>query len=239
MVKKRRLVFLILLLAVAGAFAGCRLERVSMPGKQVQAIDVSSWNEKVDWKKVRQQDIYYAMIKLGSGSRDGQEAREDRYFKRNYKKGVHYGMNMGVYFYSYATTVEEAKQEAADCLAMLEKYQITPEDLTMPVAFDVEEEKTLATGRNQVTAMAQAFCEEIQAAGFTPMIYANAQTLNWKFQYHKIRNYKIWVAHYDVERPAFTHPYDMWQYTDVASVEGANTDRGICDMNYYNVEETP
>lgn len=235
--KKRMVLLLVIILLFAYTFAGCRMERAWDPGEQVLALDVSSWNEKVDWKKVRKQDINYAMIKIGSGAKNGGEYREDPYFKRNYKKGVHYGMNLGVYFYSYATTIEQAKQEAKDCLAILEKYQIKPEDLTMPVAFDVEEDEALSTGRDCVTDMAVAFCEEIKAAGYTPMIYANAQTLNWKFHYRKIKNYKIWVAHYGVEKPDWVHPYSMWQYTEKGSVEGANTDLGICDLNYYIVEE--
>lgn len=69
------------------------------------------------------------------------------------------------------------------------------------------------------------------------MVYSGAAALRSSFEYRKIRPYKIWVAHYTkANRPAVPFRYDMWQYTSKASVSGANTSAGYCDLNYYLVK---
>lgn len=211
-------------------------------GDKVKVIDVSAWNGKVHWFKVKKQGIYYAMLRVGRGDAGTGEMAEDQYFKTNYRSGRYYNMRMGVYFYSYATTVREAKEEARFCLKLLHKYGIGPEDLKLPVAYDVEEKCTFATGRRNVTDLTVAFCEEIKKAGYTPMVYSSASHLMRYFKHSAIKDYKIWVAHYGVEKtgPSYPYKYHMWQYTSKGIVPGANTskkdDEGYCDINYYIIE---
>ena len=211
-------------------------------GNKVKVIDVSSWNKTIQWRKVKKEGIYYAMLRIGVGQNGKISSKQDAYFKRNYRSGKFHRMRMGVYFYSYATTVSEAKTEAKDCLSLLQKNGISPDNLELPVAYDLEEDATFATGRENTTRIAVAFCEEIKKAGFTPMIYSSSAHLNRYFQYRKVKDYQIWVAHYGVEEtgPSFVHPYHMWQYTCTGIVPGANTsekdDVGDCDINYYYVQ---
>ena len=154
---------------------------------KIKVIDVSSYNGTVNWKKVKDQKINHAMLKIG--------------------------------------------------LSLLKEQGITPEDLDLPVAFDIEEEATFQTGRSNVTAITTTFCDALKDAGYEPMVYSGASALKRFFEYHKIKSYKIWVAHYTkANRPSVPFRYDMWQYTSKASVSGANTSAGYCDLNYYLVK---
>ena len=124
------------------------------------------------------------------------------------------GIHRGIYYYSYAKTTQDAKKEAKHCLSLLKEQGITPEDLDLPVAFDIEEEATFQTGRSNVTAITTTFCDALKDAGYEPMVYSGASALKRFFEYHKIKSYKIWVAHYTkANRPSVPFRYDMWQYT--------------------------
>ena len=239
---KRELKKICLLLAVIGVVFLWAVETIGFPiatniqRGRIQVIDVSVYNGRINWKKVKDQKINHAMLRIGSGINSRRKGSEDSRFASNYRSVSYASIHTGVYYYPYASTKKQAKQEAAHCLSLLQKYGIEPGDLDLPVAFDIEEEPVLKTGRENVTGITETFCEEIKKAGFTPMIYSGASALKSYFIYYKIKDYEIWVAHYtEADAPSIPFPYRMWQYTSSASVEGANTKQGRCDVNYYQV----
>lgn len=197
-------------------------EKTTVVNSGDTGIDVSEWNGYGnDWNAAKSNDISFAFIRTGWG-RSG-DGRADYAFSTNYENAKSAGMPIGVYHYSYATTVEEARQEAQLCLNIL-----GGRDLDLPVAFDVEDEAT--TGQlssSEVSNIINAFCETIQSAGYTPMVYAN---LNWytnKMDFSQINQYKIWLAQYNDE-PTFSQHFDVWQYSSQGSVNGIG---GSVDMN--------
>lgn len=187
----------------------------------VKGIDVSGYNGTVDFESVKKQGYTYVMIRTGAG-----KETVDSCFAQNYGAAGTAGLKRGAYYYSYATTVKEAQAEAKKCLSILDNR-----NLECPVAYDIEEDAAFKTGKENVTAMAVAFCEIVKAAGYEPMIYASLNKLKEYFDYDTISQYKIWVANYDVDYPDYAYPYMMWQYT-IGSVKGANTAGGQCDENY-------
>ena len=191
----------------------------------LKGIDISSFNGDVDLQRVKNNGYNYVMIRTGSG-----KSTFDPNFAVNYGKAGQAGLMRGVYHYSYATTVEDAKAEAKACLSALDNR-----NLECPVTFDIEEDAAFETGKDNVTDMAIAFCEVIKEAGYEPMIYSSLNRLNNDFDYERIADYKIWVANYEVDYPNFSHPYYMWQY-NIGSVDGANTLAGECDVNYIYEE---
>lgn len=230
------------LVVLAGVFLwivqniGFPIQTKIMKGGRIKVIDVSSYNGNINWKKVKDQEINHAMLKIGSGIHQKRKGSKDTKFASNYRNAGYASIHRGIYYYSYAATVEEAKKEAKHCLGLMRENGIDPTDLDLPVAFDIEEEAVFRTGKNNVTAVTVAFCEEIKKAGFTPMVYSGASALRNYFHYSQIKNYKIWVAHYTSKTsPDIPFPYQMWQFTSTASVLGANTGRGCCDVNYYYV----
>lgn len=205
---------------------------------RIKVIDVSSYNGTVNWKKVKDNNINYAMLKIGSGINQNKKGRKDSKFSTNFRNAGYASIHRGVYYYSYAKTAADAKKEADHCMKLLKEEGINPQDLDLPVAFDVEEEATFKTGTDNVTKITTTFCEAIKEAGYEPMIYSNAAALENHFRYSKISAYKIWVAHYTkADEPSLSFRYDMWQYTSKASISGANTGMGYCDLNYYMVEK--
>ena len=137
------------------------------------------------------------------------------------------GIAAGVYFFTQATSVEEAKEEAQYVLDALEPY-----DVTYPVVLDVEavtskNARTADLTMEERTEYCITFCEMIKQAGYTPMIYGNLKTFMLMLDLEKLEEYDKWFAHYDEE---FYYPYDfkIWQYTDAGSVAGIN---GEVDIN--------
>lgn len=187
----------------------------------VKGIDVSEFNGEVNYEAVKKAGYSHVMIRCGAG-----KSYVDPNFTLNYGAAGTAGLSRGVYHYSYATTVEDAKEEAKACLKILDNR-----NLEYPVAYDIEEDAAFETGKENVTAMAVTFCKTIEAAGYQPMIYASLNKLNEFFDYDSISKYKIWVANYDVDYPNYAYPYAMWQYK-IGSVKGANTGAGECDVNY-------
>ena len=122
-------------------------------------------------------------------------------------------------------TPKEAVEEAEYCLEILDGR-----DLDYPVAYDMERKGTFAGGRENTTAIAKAFCDTIADAGYVPMIYSSASFLNENFDWKKLKNCKVWVASYSDTRPKLPVSADLWQYTKKGSLEGANTDKGYCDL---------
>lgn len=207
---------------------------ISAAQKQFTGIDVSKNNGSIDWGTVKAQGMDFVMIKTGNGRDTGSpETDIDSQFEQNYEGAGAVGLKRGVYHMISGRTPAAAILEAKYCLSIL-----NDRELEYPIAYDIEttnpdpSTNLFSTGKENVTAMAKAFCDTIEAAGYKAMIYTSSSILNNYLDYDTIRNYKIWIAHHDVESPSYSNPYQIWQFTEKGSVEGANNHLGFCDMNY-------
>lgn len=187
-----------------------------------KGIDVSKWNGTIDWKKVKNSGIEFAIIRTGYG-RAG-ENQIDKFFKQNIKNAKAAGVKVGVYHYSYADSVEDAKTEAKFCLSIL-----NGEKLDLPVYFDMEEESIVRKyDKKTMTNMCIAFCSEIEKAGYWAGVYSNKNWFTHYLDYNELKaRYTLWLAHYGIDSPSLD--CDMWQYTDKGKVNGIT---GNVDMNY-------
>lgn len=202
-------------------------------GQLVHGIDVSRWQGDIDWARVANSGITFAMIKCGGGD-DG--LYEDRKFQQNIQGALANGIQVGIYFYSGARDVETAYREASFCVNLIRGYQIT-----YPVAFDWE----LAYGDGSydtITKVCETFCDVISASGYKPMVYSNKYRWYDGFNGAQISNkYKVWMAaylsdyYYTSRRwqlgdvlPNFDYHFDMWQYGVTNTVDGID---GYVDMN--------
>lgn len=194
-------------------------------------IDVSKWQEDIDWKAVAGAGIDFAIIRCGyRGTKTGALV-EDTYFKQNIKGATENGIKVGVYFYSQAITEAEAVEEASMALEMVKGYH-----LQLPIYIDTEK----SGGRGdqmsveERTNVIKAFCETIKNAGYKPGVYSGKWWYMNKVNTSEIEQYHIWVAQYHTE---CTYPgrYDIWQYTDSGKVPGVkwNADMNICYRTYY------
>lgn len=204
-------------------------------------IDVSQHNGKIDWKKVKNDGIDYAIIRVGfrgyGTSTPVKPALIDKNLEANLNGASSVNMPVGLYFFSQAITIEEAVEEASLCVKYAKKYKIT-----YPIYFDTEFSNPDRDGRadklskHDRTEIAIAFCETIKNEGFTPGIYASKSFYYDQLDYSRLSRYQIWVAHYTSKDTDFKHSYRMWQYTDKASVNGITGNGGRVDMNisYYD-----
>jgi GH25 family lysozyme M1 (1,4-beta-N-acetylmuramidase) len=210
-----------------GVILLCLLPSSVWAASKPKGFDVSSKNGEIDWEAVAESGMDFVMIRTG----EGQAPDMDAQFERNYEGAVAAGLKVGVYHVCCVRTAEAAKKEAEYCLEIL-----NGRDLDYPVAYDIEKAGCFANGKQNTTAIAQAFCGVISDAGYTPMIYSSTSYLNDYFDWTKLDGYKVWAADYRGVKPTLTVPIDIWQYTNAGTVEGANTDKGACDLNYSYME---
>ena len=190
-------------------------------------IDVSEHQYDIDWAAVAADGIDFAIIRLGYRGSTAGGLYEDGYFQQNIQGALANGLDVGVYFYSQAISVEEAREEAAFVLERLEPYQIT-----YPVVFDWEivgedEARTYTVGRRTLADCAAAFCQDIQDAGYDTMIYFTQYLGYRKYMLRTLTEHGFWYAEYEPQ-PRFAYDFDMWQYTCYGQVDGIE---GEVDLN--------
>lgn len=179
---------------------------------KVTAIDVSYCQTGVDYNKVKNSGIDAVIIRAGFGKETYQKDSEFETHYRNAKKA---GLAVGVYWYSYAYSVAEAKQEAKVCLAC-----IKGKTLELPVYYDLEESGQTRLGMSALTNIAIAFCDAIKSGGYRAGVYSNLNWLNNYLDYKKLRNkYSIWLAQWS-SSPSKT--CDIWQNADNGRINGIN-----------------
>ncbi len=196
----------------------------------VKGIDVSEEQGKIDWEKVADSGVEYAMIRVGErGSKTSGKCELDSYFKKNAKGAADAGIGVGVTFVSRATTVKEAQEEAQYVLKQIKDYTIT-----WPVALDTTEAVGAGTTRasglsaEDRTACAEAFLKEIEAGGYTAVLYTDARWGAFKLDLEELSDYDMW---YNSEGTTMTYPYryTMQKYDSDGEVLGITKGTG---MNY-------
>ena len=194
----------------------------SLPdGAVARGIDVSNHQGTVDWNKVKAAGIDFAILKVGPVY-----GKPDDSFERNAAECERLSIPYGVYYYSYARSVEDANKEADRTLAWLGGHHPS-----LPVYYDLEDSYILQDqnfSKDKLAQIAQAFCNRMEAVGFKSGIYANLNWLNNYLDSPSLSGYDHWVAQYNW-RCDYAGSYSFWQYSSSGNVPGVN---GRCDMNY-------
>ena len=187
-----------------------------------KGIDVSYHNGTIDWKKVKQSEVEYAIIRCGYGTND--KSQDDKKWEENVRGCTDNNIPYGVYLYSYADNVEKASSEADHAIRLLEGKKFK-----YPVYYDLEEDKIRnRLTKQQIADIAQTFCDKLSARGYTVGIYANK---NWFTNYltdSRFNNWTKWVAQYNTVCN-YHGKYDMWQCSSSGSIPGIS---GRVDLNY-------
>lgn len=184
-----------------------------------EGIDVSFYQGEIGWEAVAADGVDFAMIRLGYRGYTEGGLRMDSRFEENIQGALDAGLEVGVYFFSQAVSVEEAEEEARFVLNLLEDY-----DITGPVVFDWENisndtARTDNVDSATLTAMANAFCSLVEEAGYHPMIYCNQYIAYLLYDLEGVAQYPLWIAQYS-DAPDFYYAFQMWQYTDAGQVAG-------------------
>ena len=175
-------------------------------------IDVSAWQGNIDYNKAKKDGVEFVIIRVGYGPSDG-EYKLDKWFNENYKKAKAAKLDIGVYFYSYANSVEEAKKEVTWVM-----NKINHEPLQIGIAFDWENWSTFNkynVSFKKLNDIASAFITEAENNGYNGYLYSSAFYLNriWK------RYDNTWLAYY-TDNNDFSKPFSIWQATSRGKVKG-------------------
>lgn len=199
----------------------------------IKGIDVSKHQGNIDWVKVKNDGVEFAIIRLGYRGYEVGNVLIDEKFHQNMRGAIAAGVKVGVYFYSQAITVQEALDEAAFVLENIKNY-----DITYPVVFDMEEVTEDTARMNGLTTAQRtdftiAFCDEVEKAGYTPMIYGGIKWLVEMVDMSRLVKYDKWFAQF-YKTPFFPYDLQMWQYTSSGKVDGiaGNVDINIGFKDY-------
>ncbi|MBQ8687075.1 MAG: glycoside hydrolase family 25 protein, partial [Ruminococcus sp.] len=184
-------------------------------------IDVSFYQGLVDWEAVKESGVDFAIVRAGYGKHLNQE---DKYFDTNMKNAQAAGVDCGAYWFSYATTPEDAIREADVFYEVIKGYQFE-----YPIYFDYEASTQYKLTPEQSTAIIEAFCTRMQERGYYICLYSYVNFLNTRIEPEILEDYDTWIAHYNVDVPLFSYEYGMWQYSCKGKIAGI---AGDVDLNY-------
>ena len=192
-----------------------------------RGIDVSKYQADINWKKVADAGVEFAIIRLGFRGMNEGTLELDSYFTQNIRNATANGIKVGVYFFSQAVNEDEALEEAQFVLNLIKDYKVE-----YPVIFDTERVTTYNARANGLsmadrTKLCKVFCDAIEAAGYKSMIYANTKYMLMGIDMAELNDYDKWFAVYS---SSITFPYDfeMLQYSESGTVAGVS---GKVDLN--------
>ncbi len=207
-----------------------------------KGIDISSWQGSLsldDWKRIKEDGVEFAIIRCGftSYSKSKNQIR-DNYFENNYQMAKTVGIPIGTYFYSCATTTEEAIKEANYVLNLIKDKQFE-----YPIYYDVEDShdtgnsinapiNQIDIGKSKLTEIVKLFCDKIEENNYYVGIYASTYWFNNYMILNDLRKYDKWVAQWSSKVPTIAH--GMWQFTATGSIDGiyGNVDENISNYDY-------
>lgn len=206
-----------------------------------KGIDVAKYQGIIDWKKVAESAVDFAMIRVGYRTMESGDIKEDEMAKYNMQEAAANGIKIGVYFFSTAITEGEARREAEWVADYISDYPIT-----YPVAYDCEgfqkqTNRHYSLTKEERTEYAMVFMDKIHELGYTPMFYGakNELTDDLKWETSILeKRYKIWVSQYaEIEKTDYAGEFAMWQRSCTGSVPGIE---GEVDLNvaYFGYENT-
>ena len=191
-------------------------------------VDVSKYQKNIDWAKIKKAGVSFVIVRIGyRGYGAAGTLVLDPMFEEHFTNVKNAGLKVGVYFFSQATTEEEAEEEAFACA-----YVLNGRKLDYPIFFDTEASGASGgTGRadglgvTDRTKCAVAFCEEVKAQGYKPGVYASTLWYRNRVNLNSLKKYTIWNAHYGVAKS----PIDcaLWQGTCTARLSGYNGDMDV------------
>ena len=188
-------------------------------------IDVSRYQENIDFEKVKNSGVEFVIIRIGVQSGAKKDVSIDSYYLENIKKAKEAGLLVGVYLYSTAISPEIAKEQAKWVIKTLDGVK-----LDFPIAFDWENWQYFREYEISLYDLSKSylsFAEEIERNGYKAMLYGSKYYLEnmWLDK----GNYPVWLAHY-TDKTNYSGDHIMWQYSAIGEVDGINN---AVDLDVY------
>lgn len=185
-------------------------------------IDVSNHQGDIDWETVKNSGVEFAFIRIGYGHNREAKIMEDEKFRQNLEGARNVGLKVGLYFYSYATEIWEAEEQANWIVKTL-----NGEKIDLPIVFDYETWKSFPTYNINIVDLnkvAKRFLDILHDNGYEGMNYSSKYYLNTIWN---ISEYPTWLAHY-VSKTNYDKDFKVWQFSNTGEVPGIN---GFVDLD--------
>ena len=193
-------------------------------------IDVSYYQGNIDWNKVKAAGVEFVFIRAGYRGYSNGRLVKDSCFDQNVQGALAAGIDVGIYFFSQAVNVQEAREEATYTYNLIKNYNVT-----FPVAFDAEYATSNRTGRadhlsaSSRTLIVNTFCSQMKSYGYTPMLYAGIYFMRDELQMNLLSNYQLWIPRYN-KTLGYEGTYKCWQYSSEGRISGIS---GNVDLNVW------
>ena len=181
----------------------------------IDIIDVSKYQGVIDWARVTASTV---IIRIGYRSGKTGRIVLDEMARRNLLHARRNGKKIGLYFWSQALTIDEAREEADFCCDHAGR-------LDLPIYLDSESASDhngradrLTKDARTVTVM--AFCTRVMERGYKAGVYSGQSWWKTCLDYDKLKAYSIWVARYNTQKPTYPPRYDFWQYSSKEKMAG-------------------
>lgn len=195
----------------------------------IEGIDLSYCQPTVNFNTVKKNGYKFVILRGGYGNAIAYPNQYDTTFENHYKNAKSVGLDVGVYWYSYAKSVDAAKQEAQACINIMKGKKFE-----YPIFFDIEEQDQFAKGRDFCDSIITAFCEELNKAGYYPGIYCSTYWIT-NYVSSSVRNkYPVWIAEYN-SKCTYKDSFDMWQNGTVYLDGTGNVDHDFCYVDYPSI----
>ena len=185
-----------------------------------KGIDVSYHQGIIDWKKVKNDGVTFAIIRAGYGTKT-----QDKQFSNNIIGAINAGLDIGVYWFIYADNVADSVANAEFCDTVIKSYK-SKINLKIWADWEYDSDKRNPQSKASRTEIVEAFCKTLKAKGYEVGVYANPDYITSKFDMTKLGKYPLWLARYSSSKGSY-NPF-MWQYSSKGSVTGIS---GNVDMN--------
>lgn len=200
-------------------------------------IDVSRYQGAIDWAQVAAAGYKGAMLKTVSTNHKLSKRADGLYidptFEDNYRNAKAAGLDVGVYYYTYATS-----EAMADAELSLVRHAVYGKELTMPLAVDVEENKLKPMSTLDLTNLTAYALEQVEKMGFYAQLYTYTHYSNMELNMGRLASrWDVWLADYTGKDPAVGYHYNAHQHTSKGAVLGisGNVDLNVTTLNYPRI----
>ena len=193
------------------------------PNKNIRVgIDVSSWQEDIDFKKVKNSGASFVMIRVGYQNEVNGKLSLDKYFNKNIEEALNNGLDVGIYFYSKASSIKEVYKQAEFVYKNIKDYNVT-----LPVVFDWEiysSFNSLNISLKDLNSISDVFINKMNGYGYKATLYGSK---NYLEKLWDVDNKSVWLAHY-TDKTNYSGKYFMWQLCNDGVIDGTN---GFVDID--------
>jgi len=195
----------------------------------IEGLDLSYAQTKVDFNKVKQAGYKFVILRAGYGNAILYPNQYDTMFESHYKNAKAVGLDVGVYWYSYAQSVDAVKQEAQACIKAMKGKKFE-----YPIYFDIEEQSQFNKGKSFCDSLVTTFCTEIANAGYYPGLYCSTYWITNFISENVRTKYPTWIAEYN-SKCNYKNDFGMWQNGTVYLSGTGNVDHDYCYVDYPTI----